>query len=311
MILSLIKTRTATLSLFALSAVLAGAACGSGEDTPAGQDAPVRVVATTYPLEFFAGRIGGDRVLVENPVPAGGDAHSFKPTPGDLRTISAADLLVYNGLGFEPWVDAVLAAGDAPRITVQTASAEGVLMLDEDGDLVLDPHVWLDPVLAAIQVRSLLEGLIEADPEGEAVYRANTDILVAELNALDERFRARLQSCARDTFITAHDAFNYFAARYGLTAVGIAGINPGAEPSPRGLGDLSTLVEDEGIRYILINPIDSRRLSDTLAKETGAKTLPLHIIQNLTPEQREQGETYFSLMNVNLESVAMTLGCDS
>lgn len=311
MILSLNTWRRTILPLFVLSAALVGVTCGGGEDTPAGQGAQVRVIATTYPLEYFAGRIGGDRVRVENPVPAGGDAHSFKPTPGDLREIAAADLLVYNGLGFEPWVDAVLSAGDAPPVTAQTASEDGARMLDEDGELILDPHVWLDPVLAGKQARALLDALIEVDPEGESVYRANTDALVVELDALDARFRARLRSCARDTFITAHDAFNYLAARYGLTAVGIAGINPGAEPSPRILGELSALVRDEGIKYILINPIDSRRLSDTLARETGAETLPLHIIQNLTPEQREQGETYFSLMDINLESVTKTLGCES
>ena len=311
MILSLIRWNRTVLPLFVLSAALVGVACGVGEDAPTGQDAPVRVVVTTYPLEYFAGRIGGDRVRVENPVPAGGDAHSFKPTPGDLRTIFAADLLVYNGLGFEPWVDAVLTAGDAPRVAVQTASEDGARLLDDEGEVLLDPHVWLDPVLAGGQARALLNGLIEVDLEGESVYRANTEALLAELEALDGRFKARLRSCARDTFVTAHDAFNYFAARYGLTAVGIAGINPGAEPSPKVLGELSALVRDEGIRYILINPIDSRRLSDTLARETGAETLPLHIIQNLTPEQREQGETYFSLMNINLESVATTLGCAS
>jgi zinc transport system substrate-binding protein len=99
------------------------------------------------------------------------------------------------------------------------------------------------------------------------------------------------------------------AARYGVNAIGISGINPESEPSPRALADLSNLVSDSGIEYVLVSPIDSERLSDTLARETGVESLPLHSLQNLTSDKKESGETYFSLMEQNLASLMTALGC--
>lgn len=268
-----------------------------------------------YPLEYFTAQIGGDRVQVDGVVPSGGDVHDFEPTPGDLRKIAGADLIVYNGLGFESWIDALLAAGDAPDTAVQASSSSVARHFDSNGvatdsDDDLDPHLWLDPVLAVTQVRAVTVGLVMTDPEGRAIYMANSDALIDRLTALDRQFTEALGTCSRDTFITSHDSFNYMAARYGVNAIGISGINPESEPSPRALADLSNLVSDSGIEYVLVSPIDSERLSDTLARETGVESLPLHSLQNLTSDQKKSGETYFSLMEQNLASLVTALGCD-
>jgi zinc transport system substrate-binding protein len=288
---------------------------GASTDGDFAGSATLRVVASMYPLEYFTGQIGGDRVEVDGVVPSGGDAHDFEPTPGDLRKIADADVIVYNGLGFESWIDALLDTGDAPHIAVQASSSSVARHFDSNGvatdsDDDTDPHMWLDPVLAVTQARAITEGLVKADPEGKAVYLANSDALVDRLTGLDGLFIEGLGSCSRDTFITSHDSFNYMAARYGVNAVGISGINPESEPSPRALADLSNAISDSGIGYVLVSPIDSERLSDTLARETGVESLPLHTLQNLTSDQKESGETYFSLMEQNLASLVTTLECD-
>ncbi|MDA1257320.1 MAG: zinc ABC transporter substrate-binding protein [Chloroflexi bacterium] len=298
--------------------------CGGDEAPDSGGGLPrfetISVIASMYPLEYFSERVGGDRVEVDGIVPSGGDAHAFEPTPGDLRNIANADLLVYNGLGFESWVEALLAAGDAPETTVQAGSETVARHFDIDeigsdsgdgqGDGDLDPHIWLDPVLAITQVSAIRDGLIEVDPDGAALYRTNSDTLVAELEALDARFVTAFRTCSQDTFVTSHDSFNYLAARYGLTAVGIGGINPGAEPSPRALARLTDAITEAGISYVLVSPIDTEQLSDTVARESGVEILLLHALQNLTADERDSEEDYFSLMDVNLESLATALECD-
>ncbi len=319
--LNLISRAYLAISLTAIGLAMIATSCRDNDPSIDGDfagSATVRVVASMYPLGYFTGQIGGDRVQVDEVVPSGGDAHDFEPTPGDLRKIAGADMIVYNGLGFESWIDAVLDAGDAPDIAVQ-ASSSSVARHFESNDIAkdshddhdgIDPHIWLDPVLAITQARAITEGLVRTDPDGRAVYLANSDDLVDRLTGLDGLFTARLGSCSRDTFITSHDSFNYMAARYGVNAVGINGINPESEPSPRALADLSNAISDSGIGYVLVSPIDSERLSDTLARETDVESLPLHTLQNLTSNQKESGETYFSLMEQNLASLVTALECD-
>ena len=309
-----------------------GLACGGTVDGAGGNASgpeSVHAVASMYPWEYFTERIGGERVRVDGVVPAGGDAHDFEPTPDDLRHIANADLFIYNGLGFESWVDSLLAAGDAPDIAVQASSESNARYFGSDDidagsedshggedshgheDGELDPHMWLDPVLAITQARAIEAGLTAVDPDGRFVYEGNTNALIADLTALDGEFSSTLQSCRGDTFVTSHDSFNYMAARYDLNAVGISGINPEAEPSPKALADLSEAITETGIRYVLVSPIDSERMSDTLARETGVQALPLHSLQNMRQDQQDDGETYFTLMGANLESLAIALECAS
>ena len=316
--LDIINMTHLTILLVAIGlAIIATSCTGNDASTDGDLDgsATVRVVASMYPLGYFTSQIGGDRVQVDEVVPSGGDAHDFEPTPGDLRKIAGADMIVYNGLGFESWIDALLAAGDAPDISVQASSSSVARHFDSDGVATdshddIDPHIWLDPVLAVTQARAITEGLVKADPEGREVYLANSDALVDRLTGLDDLFIERLGSCSRDTFITSHDSFNYMAARYDVNAIGINGINPESEPSPRALADLSNAISDSGIGYVLVSPIDSERLSDTLARETDIESLPLHTLQNLTRDQQESDETYFSLMEQNLASLVTALECD-
>jgi len=409
-------------------ALIASACQTSSDDSEISEidDNRINVIASMYPLEYFAERIGGDRVNVQGLIPPGGDAHDFEPTPGDLRDLAAADVLVYNGLGFESWIDALLESGESPNVTVQ-ASAEDIGLhfetttwnddghddhvddddghddhaddddghddhaddddghdkhaddddglddhVDDDdghddhaddddghddhaddddglGDHVddddgldkhaddddglddhadddghddhaddddghdhsgLDPHVWLDPILAVTQASEIAAAFIKVDPDNTSYYESNLQTLTNDLTELNERFSSSLQACAKDIFVTSHDAFNYLANRYDKHAVGISGMNPESEPSPRVLAEISEAVTETGIEYVLVNPLDSERLSATLMRETGAQSLPLHTVQNLTKDERDTGESYMTLMNSNLSSLKTAMGCE-
>ena len=336
-----INTRVSILGIMMLSvmALIASACQTSSDDSEISEidDNRINVIASMYPLEYFAERIGGDRVNVQGLIPPGGDAHDFEPTPGDLRDLAAADVLVYNGLGFESWIDALLESGESPNVTVQ-ASAEDIGLHfetttwnddghddhvddddghddhadDDDGHdhSGLDPHVWLDPILAVTQASEIAAAFIKVDPDNTSYYESNLQTLTNDLTELNERFSSSLQACEKDIFVTSHDAFNYLANRYDKHAVGISGMNPESEPSPRVLAEISEAVTETGIEYVLVNPLDSERLSATLMRETGAQSLPLHTVQNLTKDERDTGESYMTLMNSNLSSLKTAMGCE-
>ncbi|MFP6678998.1 MAG: metal ABC transporter substrate-binding protein, partial [Dehalococcoidia bacterium] len=123
-----INTRVSILGIMMLSVMaLIASACQTSSDDNESEidDNRINVIASMYPLEYFAERIGGDRVNVESLIAPGQDAHDFEPTPGDLRDLAAADVLVYNGLGFESWIDSLLESNEIPSVTVQ-ASPEDI-----------------------------------------------------------------------------------------------------------------------------------------------------------------------------------------
>ena len=305
-----------------LLAVIAFAwACGSNGPSSPSEPTPdaqreLRVITTLYPLEYFAGRIGGDSAEVVSLMPAGVGAHDFEPTPADIRTLDSGDVVVYNGSGLEPWVDrAMEAVGVEGRTVVEASGGLAKRFADQQdghagGDQgELDPHVWLDPLSAVAQVKLIRDGLIRTSPVEATSYEANAASLITELEELHSRYQSALEDCRLHHLVVSHRAFGYLAARYDLEQVSIHGLSPEAEPSPRELADLSDKIADLGVEYLLVEPIASTRLAKTLADETGATLLTLHPVASLTPEELDRGETYFTLMDANLANLRTALEC--
>ena len=313
----------------AAAALLASAAC-SGNGQPSGEaasvDSPlISVVTTLYPLEYFARRVAGDSAEVVNLFASGAEAHDFEPSPGDIRLLRGADVVIYNGAGLEPWLDRALRALPTQERRIVVEASRGVAQAyggdSEDAASVeksgviedprgrTDPHVWLDPLKAAAQVSSIRDGLLRADPGNRSLYDENASRLIEDLLALDGAFTAGLASCDSAHFATSHDAFGYLARRYRIEVVPISGLSPEVVPAPRELARLTDRLKALGVAHIMIEPGVSTRLADTVAKETGATLLTLHPLESLTPTEAKRLEDYFSLMQDNLANLRLALGC--
>ena len=127
---------------------------------------------------------------------------------------------------------------------------------------------------------------------------------------MDIKLSEGLSDCRLSTFVTSHSAYAYLADEYELEQVAVAGLSPDAEPKPRTLAKISNLMADLDVSYVLVEPIVDSRLGETLARETGGATLPLHPLESLTQEESDSGADYFSIMNQNLESLAVALDCN-
>jgi zinc transport system substrate-binding protein len=278
----------------------------SGCTRPGAPTDRLPVVATFYPLFEFAQRAGGDRVAVRVLVPAGVEPHDFEPTPQDVAALTNARVVIYNGAGFEPWLEKLLSEAPATAVKVNTAR-ELPLYRGRDGGV--DPHVWLDPVLAARQVGSIMRGLSSADPEGRAAYEANGRSVVDDLNALNTRFESTLSTCRRRTFITSHAAFGYLARRYGLIQVSISGLSPEAEPSPARLKEIVQEARRSGTQVIYYETLVSPRVAEVIAREVGARVAVLDPLEGLTADEQREGRNYFTVMDENLRALADGLDC--
>lgn len=276
------------------------------------QNDKIQVAASFYPLSEFAKAVGGDKINVMNLTPAGSEPHDFDPSPRDLASLQNSKVFIYNGAGFEPWVERILPDIQKSGVFV-VDSTSGVDLLaaseEEEKDSLYDPHVWLDPVLAMAQVDNIYTGLIKADPENKDYYEKNISDYKARLEELDREFESGLANCQSRDVVVSHNAYAYLAKRYNFNIVPISGLSPDEEPSPQKMADIVKFAKVNNVNYIFFETLVSPRLSETIAKEIGAETLVLNPIEGLTEEEIVQGLDYISVSMQNLNNLRLALNC--
>ena len=237
------------------------------------QDTRLPIVATFSVLADMAREVGGDAVTVVSLVPAGGDAHSFQPRPGDLRALRDARVVVENGLGLEGWMTRLVSASGFAGTRITAAGAVPSRTVHEGSRTVRDPHVWQDPRRAVLMVEAIANGLAEADPVRAAVYRARAAAYAARIEAADREIEQAMADipAERRRVITSHDAFGYYGDRYGIEFRAVQGVSTVAEPSAREFAALAAQVKREGIRAVFVESMADPRLAEALARESGAR----------------------------------------
>ncbi len=270
----------------------------------------IQVSTSFYPLYFFASQIGGDKADIKNVTPAGAEPHDYEPTPNDIASIENSNLLILNGGGLEAWGDDIKKNIDPSHTLVVTAGENLTNQkVVEAGKEIIDPHVWLAPPLASEMVDKIVAGFIQADAKNRDYYKQNAEKLKTELATLDTEYKNGLKSCASKDIVTSHAAFGYLSTIYGLHQVSITGISPDSEPSPKALADISAFAKKNGVKYIFFESLVSPKLSETVAREIGAKTMVLDPIEGISSEDLAKGDNYFTVMRSNLASLKIVLEC--
>jgi zinc transport system substrate-binding protein len=273
----------------------------------------IQVVATFYPVAEFARQVGGDKISVTTLTKPGTEPHEFDPTPKQLAQIYDAKMFVYNGAGLEPWVDKItkdLESSDVFRVDSSSQiSLQKKDPSDTEDNSPTDPHIWMDPELAMKEVNNIRLGLIAVDPANAQYYVDRAIAYTDKLQALDDAFKKGIASCQSKDIVTSHQAFTYLAKRYGLNAVGIAGLSPDDEPSPQKLAQVADFVKQNNVKYIFFETLVSPKLSQTIASETGAKTIAFNPLEGLTNDEIKAGKNYISIQNDNLKALRTALDC--
>jgi zinc transport system substrate-binding protein len=266
------------------------------------------VVASFYPMYEFAQQVAGERARVLSLVPPGVHGHDWEPSPQDVAQVQRARVFVYNGAGFEPWAEKLLKESARSATVVVVASAGlTVARAGTNGDV--DPHVWLDPVLARGEIEAIRAALERSDPAGKVAYADNARAFSAKLDALNLSFETGLRDCARREVVVSHAAFGYLTRRYRLEQIPVMGLAPEAEPSPAALAGIVRLARQRKVTAIFLEPLVSPRLAETLAREVGVRVLPLNPVEGVTTSEAKAGTGYVELMAANLESLRTGLEC--
>lgn len=258
------KRSTVFFLLVVLVFVVPGNLMAMGSE---GETAPktIGIMVTTLPLADFVENIGKERVKVDVLVPPGASPHTYEPTPSQLRKVSSAKMFVKVGSGVEfelRWVDKLIAINQE-MLVVDTS--RGVKMLGTD------PHIWLSPLNAGIQVENIYLGLIRIDPKNKDYYNLNKEKYLIMLNKLDQEIRDKLARVRSRKFIVFHPAWGYFAKEYGLEQIGIE--IDGKEPSA---GDIKRLIDMAGkddIKIIFASPQFNPESAEVIAHEIGGRVV--------------------------------------
>jgi manganese/iron transport system substrate-binding protein len=261
-------------------ASLAAAACGGNgeEQVPAGSH--VRVATSLDLFGDLIEQVGGDRVQVTALVPSGSDPHTYEPVPGQVADVTKADVVFVNGVGLEQTLQSLIESNVGAGVPVVVMS-EGLTPLGagEEGEHGEgNPHFWLNVRYAMHYVERIRDALIQVDPAGETEYRAAADAYLAELEALDSDVAQAIDTipAERRKLVTFHDAFPYFAERYGLEVVGFVIRSPGREPSAGEVADLVEEIRAEDVPAVFKEPQLRARVLELAADEAGVQVCTLY-----------------------------------
>jgi len=311
-----IRRLSLMLSLLAcagVAAVLAG--CGSSLSSSSSSGA-VTVVATTTQLGDFVRAVGGDRVDVVQVLQPNSDPHEYEPRPDDVKALLDAPLVFESGDNLDAWMDKIVSeAGGHPRVLVLADAAVSHVAGERSGPEAsrYDPHWWHDPrnVEAAIPV--IRDALARANPSGAAVYARNARAYVVKLRQLDAGIAAcmRRVPVAQRKLVTDHDAFGYFARRYGIDVVGavIPSQTTQAQPSAGDVAQLVETIRREHVHAVFPESSVNAKLAQAIAHETGA-TADLTLYGDTLGPAGSPGATYLGMQQANADAMVRGFTAD-
>jgi len=316
----------------AAATALALSACSSTapSSSSGAKDGTLTVMASFYPLQYLAEKIGGEHVTVTSLTPAGAEPHDLELSPKTVDALSSADAVIYLA-GFQSAVDEAIEQ-QAPKTVIDVSPAVQLVEAgvdanhpseeeDEDTDeaqsseadghedhhhdMSADPHFWLDPVRMANAATLVGDKLAEANPANAEMYKTNAKALKDELTSLGNDLVSKTSTCQIKTFVTAHTAFGYLADRTGLTQVGISGLDPDSSPSPARLAEISQIAKDQGVTTIFTEALIDPKIAQTLADDLGITTAVLDPIESQTDPSKD----YSGVMNDNIDALTKALNC--
>jgi zinc/manganese transport system substrate-binding protein len=323
----------ALVALAGLALVGAAVACSGDSGQSKGASAAhqgdrdgISVVTTSNIAADWVSRVGGDRVEVTSLLPTGTSPHGYSPGARDVARVAEADIVFTMGLGLETgWLKDLVAEASEGADIVELGSFADPLPargrdVGETGDAgeaergVMDPHFWLDPVRVVLAVHEIARRLESADPGGAATFRGNAEAYVAELEALHVWAAGRVEALPADRrkLVTSHDSLGYLADRYGFEIVGatIPGVSTDRETTPQELAALIEAVVMQGVAAIFAETVESNRLVEQLARETGV-TMVAGLFTGSLGGPGSGAETYIEMMRTDVGLIVDALSGDA
>lgn len=289
-------------------------ACGSqGNAGKPPSTKGLKIVTSFYPIYALVKEISGDQNDIWM-VQSGAGIHDYEPSTKEVAQIYDADVFVYHSQTLESWAGRLDPNLQGSKLRViegsQGMTLDKVAGLEDveagqgkEAKHLYDPHTWLDPVKIAEEGKIIAQRLGEIDPKNKERYQANAQKLEKRCEDLVAHYQPIFDKAKQKTFVTQHTAFSYLAKRFGLKQLGISGISPDQEPSPRQLTEIQDFIKTYKVKTIFVESNASSKLAETLKKATGVN---LKVLNPLEADP-ENDKTYLENLEDNLEILAKEL----
>ena len=264
-------------------------ACSQDKQKDVKESHGMKIVTSFYPVYAMVKAVSGDLNDVRM-IQSSSGIHSYEPSANDIAAIYDADVFVYHSHTLESWAGSLDPSLQKSKVKVLEAS-EGMTLervpgLEDmkagdgiDEKTLYDPHTWLDPEKVAEEAQIIADKLSELDSANKDTYQKNAQNFSAKAHDLTKKYQPIFEKANQKTFVTQHTAFSYLAKRFGLNQLGIAGISPDQEPSPRQLTEIQEFVKTYKDKTIFTESNASSKVADTLVKSTGVSLKTLNPLE--------------------------------
>jgi zinc/manganese transport system substrate-binding protein len=279
--------------------------------------APLRVVATVAPLTDLVQQVGGDALHVHGLVPPGVNAHTFQPTPGDVKYLAQADLVILNGLQLEVLTEKLARRSGKPGLVFLHLGDRTISKADWVFDFSFpkagghpNPHLWLNVAYAMHYVGLIRDQLGALDPAHASTYEGNAARVLRALEHLDRCIAPAIRTIpeGQRKLLTYHDSWPYFAKRYGLTIVGAIQPANFAEPSPREVARIIEQLRQEKVPAIFGSEVFPSKILEKIAREAQVRYVTSLRDDVLPGTPGEPQHSYVGMMTTNVTTMVEALG---
>ena len=237
------------------------------------EDGKLKVVATFYPLAFFAQQIGGEEVTVKQLIPDNMEVHNWQPSFADILALEEADVIIYNGASLDHWFEDDMLPIIDPSNKIIVETTNGIQLPETEAEQgheheePCDPHTWISPFLAKQQAQKIYETLIQKDPAHMDYYAIRWQNLKTRFEELDSNYMNGLSTKRKEEIFVAHSAFGYLADRYGFMQYGVIGISADEQPSASTYANIVEMMIEHETYVVYVDPVYPNESAQTLRNE--------------------------------------------
>ncbi|MGE3163312.1 MAG: metal ABC transporter solute-binding protein, Zn/Mn family [Planctomycetota bacterium] len=293
---------------------IGGAEVSSAPATYSGPG-PIGVTCTVGMLADLVRAVGGNRLEVTTLMGPGTDPHLYKTSPGDVKQLGAADLVLYCGHHLEGKMGDTLerVSRRTPTVAVCERIDPTRLLGDPEAPDAVDPHLWFDVTLWREAADVIRAALAAFDPSHASAYEDRARALATDLTELDRWVRDQIARIPenRRVLVTAHDAFRYFGRAYGVEVLAIQGLSTDSEASVQKVNELVSTIVERGIRAVFVESTVSAKNIRSLVEGCAARGHTVAIGGSLFSDAMgaagTPGGTYSGMVRHNVQTIVEAL----